>query len=70
MFDDGLLKREERGNTITSVMDMELNYGVMGVRIANRRKQMGMKQNVLAEKIEISNNYLSGIERGKEKPSL
>lgn len=70
MFDAGLLKREEKGNTITSVMDMELNYSVMGVRIANRRKRMGMKQNILAEKIEISNNYLSGIERGKEKPSL
>ena len=31
---------------------------------------MGIKQNVLAERIDISNNYLSSIERGKEKPSL
>lgn len=35
-----------------------------------RRKQIDMKQNVLADKLNISNNYLSGIERGKEKPSL
>lgn len=31
---------------------------------------MGLKQNTLAERIGISNNYLSSIERGKEKPSL
>lgn len=31
---------------------------------------MGLKQNTLAEKMGFSNNYLSSIERGKEKPSL
>lgn len=49
---------------------MELNYTGLGQRIAQRRIQMGLKQNVLAESIGISNNYLSSIERGKEKPSL
>lgn len=49
---------------------MELNYTGIGRRIAKRRIQMGLKQNVLAERIGISNNYLSSIERGKEKPSL
>lgn len=49
---------------------MELNYIGIGQRIAKRRIQTGLKQNVLAEKIGISNNYLSSIERGKEKPSL
>ncbi len=49
---------------------MEFDYSVLGMRIANRRKQMGIKQNVLAEQLDISNNYLSGIERGKENPSL
>lgn len=29
-----------------------------------------MKQTVLADMVGISNNYLSSIERGKEKPSL
>ena len=31
---------------------------------------MGLKQKTLAEKMGLSNNYLSSIERGKEKPSL
>lgn len=31
---------------------------------------MGLKQNTLAKKMGLSNNYLSSIERGKEKPSL
>lgn len=49
---------------------MELNYTGIGLRIAKRRIQMGLKQNTLAEKLNISNNYLSSIERGKEKTSL
>jgi len=49
---------------------MELDYVRLGERIANRRKQSNIKQNVLADIIGISNNYLSSIERGKEKPSL
>lgn len=49
---------------------MELNYTGIGRRIAQRRLQMGLKQNILAERLDISNNYLSSIERGKEKPSL
>lgn len=51
-------------------MDMELNYVEIGRRIARRRMQMGLKQITLAEKVGISNNYLSSIERGKEKPGL
>ena len=49
---------------------MEIDYTSIGIRIAKRRKEAGIKQNILAEKIGISNNYLSGIERGNEKPSL
>lgn len=49
---------------------MEFDYGLMGMRIASRRKQLNMKQSALAEAIDISNNYLSGIECGKENPSL
>lgn len=29
-----------------------------------------MRQNVLAERLDISNNHMSGIETGKENPSL
>lgn len=49
---------------------MELDYINLGKRIAKRRKETNMKQNCLAEEIGISNNYLSSIERGREKPSL
>lgn len=49
---------------------MEFDYSTMGLRIVSRRKRLGIKQNELAEQINISNNYLSGIERGKENPSL
>lgn len=49
---------------------MELDYPVMGKRIAQRRKALKIKQHNLAEEIGISNNYLSSIERGREKPSL
>ena len=52
------------------VMHMELDYIRLGKRIAQRRKQLNLKQNVLAEMLGISNNYLSSIECGKEHPSL
>ena len=49
---------------------MELDYKALGLRIAKRRKTLGLRQNTLAAEIDISNNYLSSIECGKEKPSL
>ena len=49
---------------------MDLDYFNLGQRIAKRRTQTGLRQNVLADLIGISNNYLSSLERGKEKPSL
>lgn len=49
---------------------MNLDYSVLGKRIASRRMERRIKQNALAENIHISNNYLSSIERGKERPSL
>ena len=52
------------------VIFMELDYFNLGQRIARRRMQAGIRQNALADRIGISNNYLSSIERGKEKPSL
>ena len=49
---------------------MELDYKNIGKRIVRRRKRLKISQIDLAEKIGISNNYLSSIEHGKEKPSL
>lgn len=61
---------ELKTDNIIWVIAVELDYVGIGKRIATRRKQAGLKQNVFAEKIGISNNYLSSIERGKEKPTL
>ena len=47
-----------------------MDYKNMGLRISRRRKTLGIRQKSLAKEIGISNNYLSGIELGKEKPSL
>lgn len=49
---------------------MEGNLMEMGNRITTRRRHLGISQNLLAEKIGISNNHMSNIERGREKPSL
>lgn len=65
-----LLFIDLKTDKITWVIDVELCYVGIGKRIATRRKQLGLKQNVFAERIGISNNYLSSIERGKEKPTL
>ena len=45
-------------------------YKEMGQRIKLRRKEMRMKQAELAERIDISNNHMSSIENGRQKPSL
>lgn len=70
MFRCGLLCLFFPIDTIILVINMEIDYSAIGQRIAKRRKQLGLKQNILAEKLNMSNNYLSGIERGNEKPSL
>ncbi len=41
-----------------------------GARIKSLREQKTWTQEFLAEKIEISTNYLSSIERGKENPTF
>lgn len=42
----------------------------MGNRIRIRRKELRIKQTELAETLEISNNHMSSIENGRQKPSL
>ncbi|MCH5344191.1 MAG: helix-turn-helix transcriptional regulator [Acetatifactor sp.] len=41
----------------------------MGNRIKIRRKELKMKQTELAETLGISNNHMSSIENGRQKPS-
>ena len=42
----------------------------LGRRIHLFRKQNGLTQAALAEKVKISNEFMSGIERGAKLPSL
>ena len=43
---------------------MYVDFDSLGKRIAQRRVALGYKQNELAEKADLSNNYLSNIENG------
>lgn len=49
---------------------MEQEYIEMGRRIKTRRKELKIKQAELAEQLDISNNHMSSIENGRQKPSL
>ncbi len=43
---------------------------VLGARIKAVRKERGWSQEQLAERVGISTQYVSNIERGKENPTL
>lgn len=49
---------------------MEEQLIEMGNRIRIRRKALKIKQSDLAEALGISNNHMSSIENGRQKPSL
>ena len=49
---------------------MELDYSQIGKRIAQRRKELGMKQAEVCERAGINDKYLSCIERATSIPSL
>ena len=49
---------------------MELDYSEIGKRIAARRKHLELKQHQVCEAAEISEKYLSCIERATSIPSL
>ena len=42
---------------------------LIGLRIMQKRKKLGLSQEKLAEKLGISKNHLSNIERGKYIPT-
>ena len=48
---------------------MELDYTEIGKRIAKRRKELGLRQAQLSEMVDISDPYLSNIERAVSIPS-
>jgi transcriptional regulator with XRE-family HTH domain len=43
---------------------------LLGLRVKELRRARGLSQEQLAEKMEITPNYLSSIERGRENPTL
>lgn len=48
---------------------MGLDYKEIGKRIASRRKALGMKQREVSELADISDTYMSSIERAVSIPS-
>lgn len=48
---------------------MDLDYTQIGKRIAARRKKLRLKQADVSEQADISNTYMSSIERGISIPS-
>lgn len=47
-----------------------IDYRIIGQRISRQRIKLKLSQEALAEKVGASANYISKIERGKEKPNL
>ncbi len=48
---------------------MELDYSLIGKRIARRRDHLNLTQAEVAERADLSNQYLSNIERAVSIPS-
>ena len=49
---------------------MNVDYKNIGFRISQRRRELKIKQNQLAEITDLSNNHISNIENGYSTPSL
>ena len=49
---------------------MNIDYAEIGRRIANRRRELGLKQSHVCEICELSDKYLSCIERARSIPSI
>lgn len=49
---------------------MELNYSEIRIRIAKRRKELGLRQIQVCERARINDKYLSCIECATSIPSL
>lgn len=55
---------------INVVIEMEIMYEEIGRRIAKRRRALKMKQEELASILNVSNNHISSIERGRSAMSI
>ena len=54
---------------LSEVITMSNTQNLIGLRIMQRRKELRLSQEKLAEKLGISKNHLSNIERGKYMPT-
>jgi transcriptional regulator with XRE-family HTH domain len=52
------------------VINLSFDYGVIGKRIKQAREDKGLTQEKLAESLDVSNAYISKIERGKTDVGL
>ena len=50
-------------------MYVEINEKLIGIRIMQRRKALGLSQEELAEQVGLSKNHISNIECGKSLPT-
>jgi len=49
---------------------MTVDYSLIGARIKEARKELGLTQEMLAERLDVSVGYVSQVERGVTKISL
>ena len=49
---------------------MEVDYSQIGKRIAQRRRELNLRQSEVEERADIGYKYLSNIERGISVPSI
>ena len=68
----GKYDEEQAALTTTAIRALEalIDYRVIGQRIQKARISLGLTQEALAEKLQVSTNYLSKIETNKERPNL
>lgn len=51
-------------------MTYQVDFRALGLRIRARRKELGLTQAALAERVELSQNYIGDLERGDRIASL
>lgn len=49
---------------------MEIDYGAIGQRIRKYRLELGLSQEIISERADLTPAHFSHIERGNTKPSL
>lgn len=49
---------------------MDIDYRLIGQRIARRRRELGLKQTEVCELCSLNEKYLSNIERARSIPSI